>query len=470
MKIAMFVEGCYPYVVGGVSGWVQMLLETREDMDFTIYTLLPNREGSGKFQYAIPDNVLEIRETYLNDDDAVRAFRKRTKWSQEEKNSFRSLIFGEDTDWMGVFRFFEKPDISVNDILMGEGFFEIVQDLYIERYPQCVFTDFLWSVRSLYLPLFTILKVPVDEADCYHAISTGYAGILACKGYYLYNKPVILTEHGIYTREREEEIIKAEWTQGIYKDLWIRYFYTLSNCIYQCAAKVVSLFRTARSIQIELGCPEEKTRVISNGVYVEQFADIPGKEPGDDFINIGAVLRVVPIKDVKTMISAFALAKAKVPNLKLYIIGPTDENPEYYKECLEFIESFQLEDIVFTGNVNVKEYLGKMDMTILTSISEGQPLSILESMAASRPCIATDVGGCRELLYGGDKDKIGSSGIVVPVMNVGKIAEAIVKLARDGSLREEMGYHGRLRVREFYQYEQVTKAYQELYEQYWDWR
>lgn len=470
MKIAMFVEGCYPYVVGGVSSWVQMLLEASKEIDFSIYALLPDREQSGQFKYTIPENVIEIKEGYLNDEDRVKRFRKKTKWTEDEKICFRKLIFGENIDWLGVFQFFEKPDISVNDILMGEEFFEIVQDLYIERYPQCVFTDFLWSVRSLYLPLFTILKMPVEEADCYHAISTGYAGILACKGHYLYNKPVLLTEHGIYTREREEEIIKVEWTQGIYKDLWIRYFYTLSGCIYQCASQVISLFGAAQKIQLELGCPKEKTRVISNGVYVKQFADIPEKDPDDTYINVGAVLRVVPIKDVKTMINAFALAKGKVPNLKLYIMGPTDENPEYYEECLEFIKSFQVEDIVFTGRVNVKEYLGKMDMTILTSISEGQPLSILEAMASSKPCIATDVGGCKELLYGGEKDSLGKSGLIVPVMSVDKIADAIVTLAKDPDLREDMGYNGRLRVKAFYRNEQVTKTYQDLYEQYRDWK
>ena len=468
MKIAMFVEGCYPYVVGGVSSWVQMLLEASGNLDFSICSLLPDREQSGQFKYKMPPNVREIREAYLNDNDVVNFVRKKTKMNNKQKDCFRRLLFGDSVDWKGIFQFFDNPDISVNDILMGEDFFEVVQDFYIQKYPQCVVTDFLWSVRSLYLPLFTILKVPVAEADCYHAVSTGYAGILACKGYYLYNRPVILTEHGIYTREREEEIIKVDWTQGIFKDLWINYFYMLSDCIYNCASQVISLFQASRKIQLELGCPMEKTRVISNGVYVEQFEDIPGKEEGDTNINVGAVLRVVPIKDVKTMINAFALAQAKVPNLKLYIMGPTDENPEYYEECQEFISNFQINNIEFTGRVNVKEYLGKMDMTILTSISEGQPLSILEAMAASKPCIATDVGGCKELLYGGDEDRLGKSGIIVPVMNIDKIAKAIITLAEDESLRKEMGYTGKRRVKAFYQNEMVIKTYRELYEQYKD--
>ena len=65
MKIAMFAEGSYPYVAGGVSGWVQMLTEELKEKEFVIYTLVPTREDGGKFKYQIPSNVREIRESYL---------------------------------------------------------------------------------------------------------------------------------------------------------------------------------------------------------------------------------------------------------------------------------------------------------------------------------------------------------------------------------------------------------------------
>lgn len=344
---------------------------------------------------------------------------------------------------------------------MGMDFLEIVQEFYDKRYSQCVFTDLLWSMRSLYLPLFTIMKTPVAKADCYHTVSTGYAGILACKAKVLNNRPLILTEHGIYSREREEEIIKVDWTKGIYKDIWIQYFYTLSKCAYDLADQVISLFCAARKIQIDLGCPPEKARVIANGVALEQYNNLEQKSPDDHYINIGAVLRIVPIKDVKTMINAFSVAKQKVPNLKLFLMGPMDENPEYYQECLDMIENFNVKDIIFTGRIQVKEYLGKMDMTILTSISEGQPLSMLESMAAYRPCIATEVGGCRELIYGND-DGLGDAGILVPVMNVEKIADAMVTLGTNPAMCREMGFNGRKRVEKFYQKNSLIEQYQEL--------
>lgn len=69
---------------------------------------------------------------------------------------------------------------------------------------------------------------------------------------------LLISEHGIYTREREEEIIKASWIRGLYKNLWIEQFAKMSLFAYQTADKVTSLFEHARTLQIELGCPEEK--------------------------------------------------------------------------------------------------------------------------------------------------------------------------------------------------------------------
>ena len=95
----------------------------------------------------------------------------------------------------------------------------------------------------------------------------------------------------------------------------------MSKLAYQESSLVTSLFEQARQLQIELGCPPEKIAVTPNGIRVENLQNISGKLPEDeDKINIGAVLRVTPIKDVKTMIQAFGFAKAKEPRLKLWIM------------------------------------------------------------------------------------------------------------------------------------------------------
>lgn len=179
-------------------------------------------------------------------------------------------------------------------------------------------------------------------------------------------------------------------------------------------------------------------------------------------INVGAILRVAPIKDVKTMISAFYYAKKRDSRLKLWIMGPWEEDEEYAQECFDLVENLQVKDIVFTGRINTRDYIGKMDMLILTSISEGQPLTILEGFAAGKPMIATNVGNCAGLIYG-ESDDLGEAGIVLPVMNIGKISDAIVELAGDEEKRRRMGEIGYRRVCSKYRIEYMRQTYEEIY-------
>ena len=258
-------------------------------------------------------------------------------------------------------------------------------------------------------------------------------------------------------------MIKADWVAGIYKNIWIEQFKKMSALAYLRADKVTSLYEHARELQMDLGCPKEKTIITPNGINVERLSDLPGKKEEDmEYVNVGAVLRVTPIKDVKTMIQAFAFAKKKVANLKLWIMGPCDEDEEYAGECFELVETLQAEDIVFTGRIDVREYLGRMDFTILTSISEGQPLTILESYAAKKPVIATDVGNCRELIYGED-DGYGQAGILTHIMNLDEISMAMVELALDQEKRKRFGENGYRRLMSRYKIQDMKKQYKEIY-------
>ena len=103
-----------------------------------------------------------------------------------------------------------------------------------------------------------------------------------------------------------------------------------------------------------------------------------------------------------------------------------------------------------------------MDLSILTSISEGQPLTILESYAAHKPVIATDVGNCKGLILG-DKDDFGPAGIVAHVMNVEEIAQAMVYMAHHERTRLEMGEIGYKRVMNGYRIEQMRETYEGIY-------
>ena len=464
MKVCMIVEGCYPYVAGGVSTWVHNFIQSFPKSEFVLLTIVSDRSVSGKFLYQLPENVTEVHELYLQDVDWNRKGWHKARLNRQEYLALRSLIMNQKVNWRVLFKLFQNSGISLDRLLMGEDFMKIVREYYDLQYSQVVFSDFLWTMRSLYLPLLFTLKMKIPKADLYHCVATGYAGVLGSMGKALHGGCLLISEHGIYTREREEELLRADWVKGAFKNIWIEQFKKMSSLAYERADLVTSLYERARELQVDLGCPMEKTMVTPNGVAVETLRNLPGKTPEDEGrINIGAILRVTPIKDVKTMIQAFAFAREREPRLKLWIMGPCDEDREYAGECFEQVEALELgEDVVFTGRIDVKDYLGRMDMTILTSISEGQPLTILESFAAHKPVIATDVGNCRGLICV-EKDGFGEAGIVTHIMNVEEIAQAMVDMARNGERRRIMGENGYLRAQSRYRMEQMRQNYWKIY-------
>lgn len=105
----------------------------------------------------------------------------------------------------------------------------------------------------------------------------------------------------------------------------------------------------------------------------------------------------------------------------------------------------------------------KLDFTILTSISEGQPLSVLESFAARRPCVTTD----GRLLSGALKRQAGryvrGGGYCVPPMYREGLAAAMERMCESRSLRLRMGKNGQARVKAYYRQERMLQKYRELY-------
>lgn len=466
MRICIVAEGCYPYVVGGVSGWTHSLIQSFPEHEFIILTIVADRSLRGKFVYELPDNVTEVHELYLNDADWGKKIPRKRRMNRKAFLAFRSLLLNQKVEWETLFDLFQKEETSLNDLLMGEDFLNAVKEYYKLNYSQLVFTDFLWMLRSIYLPLIRTLQMKLPKADIYHCLSTGYAGVLGSMAKYIHGGRLLISEHGVYTREREEELIKAKWVKGIFKNIWIEQFRKMSQLAYQRADMVTSLFEQARELQLEEGCSIEKTMVIPNGILLKDFQNLPGKTDDDTGrINIGAILRIAPVKDIMTLIQSFGFAREREPALRLFIIGPWEEDLEYAEECFELIRNMGIEDIVFTGNAEVKEYYGRMDMTILTSISEGQPLTILESFASHKPVIATDVGNCRELILG-ETDSFGAAGIVTHIMNVEEIAKAILMLAHNGQMRREMGENGYKRAASLYRFEKVQDSYRRIYQDF----
>lgn len=468
MKVCLLTEGSYPYVVGGVSAWTQMLIEGLQDIEFSVYSIGAFAKDRGAFKYKFPQNFAGIQEVFFDEILAQQASGLQERMlSTEERQALLALVSGEgDIDFARLIEIFHRRKWkSPLDIFMARDFFDIIRSVYREKFSYLPFTDFFWTMRSMLLPLFYLLQQEIPEADIYHSVATGYCGIIGGIAATLYHKPYIITEHGIYSREREAEIIKSEWAKGDFKSVWISYFYALARLSYSQADHVYTLFEHNAEIEAELGCDPGKIGIVPNGIHMERFKDIPELEDHSGPIRIGAVVRVVPIKDIVTLLRAFLHVQQAMPDTELYVMGNLEEDPEYADMVQRMAAELGLERVYFTGSIKVTDYLPRMDILVLSSISEGQTLSVLEGFAAHRPYVTTDVGCCRELIYGDSHDTLGTAGAVVPPLDDQSMAEEILRLARDYPLRKKMAAIGYERVKRGYTHEHFIDSYRRIYQE-----
>ena len=458
----MILEGSYPFVRGGVSKWVDDMILAMPEHEFIIWAVGDSEEKRGKYVVDLPPNVVAVQEAFL--DTALKQRIRRNsnvKITPYQKEAISQLVRCGNPDLDILLNTFNTRGVNPVELFMSEAFLEIIKDFCADKFPFAGFTDLFWTVRSMFIPLLYLISQPMPEADLYHSCSTGYAGILGAFASMKYDKPYVVTEHGIYTREREEEILSADWVVSYFKELWISMFYMFSRSAYKKAHCVTSLFQRAAVIQEDLGCPPEKISVIGNGIRVEDFKDISRKKE-NGWIDIAAIVRIAPIKDIKTMIYSFSQLKQEFKNTRLHILGAVDDE-QYYQECLSLIDYLNVKDIIFPGFVDIKKYLENIDFTLLTSLSEGQPYAIIESMAAGLPLVSTDVGSCRELIEGDKNDRFGPAGFFVTPMHQSEMLEALLEMGENKKMRARMSTSGRQRVNAYYNLERMVDKYQATY-------
>lgn len=467
MKICILAEGSYPYVVGGVSSWINMLIKGMPQHQFIVYAIGAQEKDRGCFKYELPANVIKVQEVFL---DSILHFKApehiRAKLTAQQKNALAELLRGTSKfDFKMLLSMFRqiKNQCSFIEIFMCPDFYDVVMQVYKTDFPYLPFTDYFWTVRSMLLPLFYLLQEKYPQADLYHSVAAGYCGVIGAMAAQLEEKPFILTEHGIYSREREEEILKCSWAEGDFKKVWIKYFYALSSLSYQYASLVTTLAENNKAVELALGCAPGKIRIIPNGVKIERFSHVTSDATEHAF-TIGAVVRVVPIKDIITTLRGFFLLQQEIPSARLIIMGNCEEDADYFVSCQNLVNSLGLRNVEFTGAVDILTRLDEVDVLVLSSISEGQPLAVLEGMAAKKPFVCTDVGCCRELLYGSE-DTAEQAGFIIPVMDFKALAQKLLQLSSP-MLRCQMGEIGCRRVKEHYTYEQFIGSFQNLYAEY----
>jgi glycosyltransferase involved in cell wall biosynthesis len=498
-QVCLVLEGTYPYIAGGVSSWVHGIISNLPDLSFQVLHIGAHRDAYGPARYMLPANVTGLSEVYCQTGPSLEPPDLATREEIERRirgvrrrggpiHAFRTLaavrrMHLEERVDDALLADLARADLSVPELLHGDAAFAVIRELYEHLAPDASFLDFFWHFRAMHVPLVRLVSAPVPDADSYHSISTGYAGLVGAVASVRTNRPFLLTEHGFYARERDIELSRATWIRdpdrgdaripntppSSLRRFWSRFFAALSRVTYYQARSIVTLGETLRKKQVSYGAPAHKTMVIPNGVEEPAgvAADAGQEERADPKrpLRVGFVGRVVPIKDVVTFIRACDLALHSV-DLDVRIIGPHEEDPAYVRRCKALVAMLSRDQqIRLVGSKPAAAIYAKLDVVVLTSFSEGQPLVILEAHAAGLPVIATDVGSCRELLEGqGGADRaLGPSGVLTRVANAAETAAALIELARSPQLRRRMGDAGRARVHACYRTSQMIDRYRALY-------
>ncbi|UXI04053.1 GT4 family glycosyltransferase PelF [Photobacterium sp. TY1-4] len=492
VDICLLLEGTYPYVRGGVSSWVHQIIQGLPQYSFHLIFLGGSPEFYDKPVYEFPDNVTGFEVHYLLSDPGKLSPSPRSgnhelfaQWSQflsyfeQEKAPIPSELLVAISASLG-----QKKKLTLADFLYSRASWDVLTERYFEGSANKSFVDFFWTYRSIYQPLFTLAQISqnLPDAKVFHSISTGYAGFLGALCKQQTGSPFLITEHGIYTKERKIDLSQASWIKdrhslidiSLHKKMdqtrktWIHYFEQLGLTAYDQADRIISLFEGNQHRQHSDGAPRHKTQVIVNGINLQRFERAYARRPASPPQVVGLVGRVVPIKDIKTFIRAIRGAVEELPTLEGWIIGPTEEDPAYVRECELLIESLGLTDHVkMLGSQNVAEMMPELGVMMLTSISEAQPLVLLEAMASGIPCIATEVGACREIIYGtpGEDAALGAAGKIIPIASPVQAAQAIIDVLTDTQHWHHTGDVGKARVTRYYDEQDVYRAYQTLYKE-----
>jgi glycosyltransferase involved in cell wall biosynthesis len=210
------------------------------------------------------------------------------------------------------------------------------------------------------------------------------------------------------------------------------------------------------------GIPARRVGVLYNGIDVDAFSATVdraaarrelGARPGE-FVLL-QVARLDYLKDHATAVRTLARVVAQVPQARLVLVGDGPEQPAVEGQ----VRALKLDDKVrFLGlRKDVSRLLHGADAFLLTSVSEGIPLTVIEAMAAGLPVVATDVGGLREVVDDG------ATGFLAPAKDDAGLAAHALRLAADADLRRRLGEAGRARAKVHFDEPRMAANYGGLY-------
>lgn len=468
LSVLLLTEGTYPFAGGGVSTWCDLLCRELHDVDFSIIAVTGSPVATMK--YKIPQNIQLVRQVPLwGSEEPSEYVRPDLPFADVYLNRVETTSRVVQEHFLPIFEQFLREMYS--STTRGELDPRVVHRLYryFQEYEykstlqsqevwktflrithrQCSMEnlakgelpslfDLTTAMRWLYNFLMPLNAI-IPKTDLAHSTIAGISNLPAIVSKLEYGTPVIVTDHGIYIRERYIAISAAKFTP-FEKRFMLSLSSYATKLLYATADQISPVCNYNHRWETRFGATMDRIRTIYNGTDPAVFVPREKPEKTRHRPTVVAAARVFPLKDIETMIRSCAVVREKIPNVQYIVYGPTDVDPPYTKRCLETLAELRLEQNFFFGGFHSKpqELYHEGDISILSSISEGFPYTVIESMACARPVVATDVGGVREALEG--------FGIIVKPRDAQGLGAGVIELLQNDELRERMGTMGREQV------------------------
>lgn len=483
-EVMLIMEGTYPFNGGGVSTWAHSLCEQVSNSNFTLYSINANFEQSTK--YILSENVKNVIQvplwSPLEPQELVNYGKKYHKFvTRKEKEDCDSIqqvfvpIFKEllghiyssnqdpkalDQTVFRLWKFFQKHDYkkTMKSWIVWRCFYETTTEIAAkdDHYDVTLY-DLTVGMRWIYRFLLPI-SIPVEKVDIAHLTLSGFPVLPALVLKYKYGTPLVVTEHGVFIRERLLAINSSEYSFFL-KNLLIRFSESITRLVYFKADKILSVNKFNKSWELKYGAKNDKIEVIYNGIDEKLFVPKPKPEHLTSLPTVVAAARVFELKDIKTMIRSCAVVQKIIPNVRFLIYGDDQAVPEYTNECNQLIAELKLENnFIFAGyHKTPHELFCEGDVSILTSISEGFPYTVIESMSCGVPVVATEVGGVAEALDA-------NCGFLCKPKDYETIGARIVELLQNEPLRKQMGKAARQKVIQNFTINTFIRSYEKVYD------
>lgn len=482
LSVLLETEGTYPYAGGGVSTWCHTLCDMLRDVDFTLFAVTGQVNKTP--QYTLPPNVQTVRSLPLwgSSEPSVQ-FQPDIPFAKVYASRLQTTSDVVKREFLPVFervlgalvspdrvtrddgqalydlhRFFQSHDYkqAFRDRNTWDAFSQVILPAALAKGISTSLTDVAIGLRWMYHFLLP-LSAPCPRTDLTHTTTAGMCGLSGIVAHWKYGTPMIVTDHGVYLRERYLAVSETEMS-FFQKWMLTRLSQYVSRLCYRTAAIVAPVCDYNRRWEEQLGTDPGKIRTIHNGISTEDFVSHPKPDHVPDRPTVVAAAHIFPLKDIETMIQSCVVAREQVPNVQYRVYGSLDINPAYTTRCRDLIRTLNLEDHFHLGGFHdaPTRLYHEGDVSILSSISEGFPYAVLEAMACERPVVATDVGGVSEA--------VGDCGTVVPPGDAQALGTGVADLLINTDKRADLGRRARERVLNKFRLKDAIKMYREVYE------